>query len=370
MTQRRRGLVKATGLVAAISLGAVLPGTVGAFASAGHVTKQAKKVKIALIQLQAAPLTTQMDLGAELAASQYGATFVAQGPSTVDPSAEATAEQSDLSAGFNGLIVDSAAAPALFTHPDESATKDGISVVDIDGGDPGTAYAPLLVAVARQGLGAALAEQFAAKLGPNAKGFIQPGICTPGLSVLTAVITGFSREMKKLEPNVTIKSSFDTTNPTGTNYTAWEQIVREEPTALGFFGPCDQDAPNLLKIKEGSPHSKYLIGNVSGDSVSVLQGIKSGYVTSIIGQNGFVQGYVAAKFLLAHLVDGKKIPVGWLNAGDEVVTKSNVNAAIAIRQTTSETKLYNYYKTDITNALNQASAPLPDSEETTTLSTS
>jgi len=356
--------LRIVGLSAALGLATVGAG-VGA-ASASPVA-HAKKLKIALIQLQASPLTTQMDLGAQFAATQVGASFVTQGPAQVDPGAEVSAEQADDTAGINGLIVDSAAAPALFTQPDATAVKDGISVVDIDGGDPSATDAPVLVATARQGLGALLAKQFAAKLGTGAKGYIQPGICTPGLNVLTAVITGFAAEMKTLEPGVTVKAALNTTNPTGTNYTAWAQIISENPKSLGFFGPCDQDAPNLLKIKQGQPKSTYLIGNVSGDSVAVLQGIKTGEVTAIIGQNGFVQGYVAAKLLLEHLINGTKLKAGWLNSGGEVINSANANAAIAVRQTTNPTTVYNYYKSYITAALAEESSPAPFTGETTSL---
>jgi ABC-type sugar transport system substrate-binding protein len=356
--------LKTVGLSAALCLATVGAGVgVASASSAPH----AKKIKIALIQLQASPLTTQMDMGAQLAATQAGASFVSQGPAQVDPGAEVSAEQADDTAGINGLIVDSAAAPALFTQPDATAVKDGLSVVDIDGGDPSATDAPVLVAVAREGLGSLLAKQFATKLGTGAKGYIQPGICTPGLSVLTAVITGFAAEMKTLEPGITVKAALNTTNPTGTNYTAWAQIISENPTSLGFFGVCDQDAPNLLKIKQGQPKSKYLIGNVSGDSVAVLQGIKSGEVTAIIGQNGFVQGYVAAKLLLKHLVSGTKLKAGWLNSGGEVVNAADANAAIAVRQTTNPTTVYKYYKSYITAALAEESSPAPFAGETTSL---
>jgi ABC-type sugar transport system substrate-binding protein len=330
------------------------PSSGGGSASASAASTTGKPQKIAFIQLQSSPLTSQVDLGANYAASQVNSTFTAQGPANLDPQTAVSALTSDVSAGYNGVIAD-AYPPELWSKPLANAKSAGIAVATLDTGAPGTA-ATFQVGASREGLGAALAEQFALALGKNAHGTIQPGICVPGLGTLVAVITGFTTEMKTLEPGVTVAAAFNSTGAPDTSYTAWSQIIQQEPNELAFFGVCDQDAASLIKVKSAHPSAKYLIGNVSGDDVADIQAVQSGLATALIGQNGFVQGYLAAKYMLAQLQGGAAMPTGWLSSGLEVITKSNAAAAIAVRNTNTAAGYVAYYASTISKAEAAAAA--------------
>lgn len=322
--------------------------------SAASASKTLKREKIAFIQLQSSPLTSQMDLGATYAASQVNSTFTAQGPANLNPQTAVSALTSDVSAGYNGVIAD-AYPPELWMKPLANAKSAGIAVATADTAAAGSA-ATFQVGASREGLGAALAQQFAAALGKNAHGQIQPGICVPGLATLVAVITGFTTEMKTLEPGVTVAAAFNSTGAPDTNFAAWSRIIQQEPSELAFFGVCDQDAASLIKVKSSATNPKYLIGNVSGDDVADIRAVESGTATALIGQNGFVMGYLSAKYMLEQLQQNKAMPNGWLSSGLEVITKSNAAAAIAVRQTNTAAAYLKYYAATISKAEAAAAA--------------
>ena len=353
--------VAATGVAAAAALTLAGCSSSGSSSSSGASTSTStstsgsatastalKAEKIAFIQLQSSPLTSQVDLGGTYAASQVNSTFTAQGPANLDPQTAVSALTSDISAGYNGVIAD-AYPPQLWAKPFANAKSAGLAIATADTGAAGSA-ATFQVGASREGLGAALAQQFATALGKNAHGTIQPGICVPGLNTLVAVITGFTQEMKTLEPGVTVASAFNSTGAPDTNYTAWAQLIQQDPNDLAYFGVCDQDAASLIKVKSSHPGAKYLIGNVSGDDVADIKAVQSGQMTALIGQNGFVMGYLAAKYMLAALQGGTALPTGWLSSGLEVITKSNAAAAIAVRNTNTAAGYLSYYASTISKA--------------------
>jgi ABC-type sugar transport system substrate-binding protein len=348
LTWAGAALVAAAALTAAgcgSSSGSSTSSSSSGSSSAGTSSSKLKPEKIAFIQLQSSPLTSQVDLGASMVAAQDNSTFTAQGPANLDPQTAVSALTSDVSASYNGVMAD-AYPPGLWMKPLANAKSAGIAVATLDTGAAGSA-ATFQVGASREGLGAALAQQFAKALGSGAHGQVQPGICVPGLNTLVAVITGFTKEMKTLEPGVTVASPFNSTGPPDTNFTAWSRIIQQEPNELGFFGVCDQDAGSLIKVKSATPKAKYLIGNVSGDDVADIQAVQSGLATALIGQNGFVMGYLGTKYMLAQLQSGQAMPDGWLSSGLEVITKANAAAAIAVRKTNTAASYYAYYASTI-----------------------
>jgi rhamnose transport system substrate-binding protein len=355
-------------LAAAVVFTVAACGSSTSSGNAASTSKTLKHEKIAFIQLQSSPLTSQMDLGASYAASKANSTFTAQGPANLDPQTAIAALTSDVSAGYNGVFAD-AYPPELWMKPLANAKSAGIAVATADTGAPGS-VATFHVGASREGLGAALAQQFATALGKNAHGQIQPGICVPGLATLVAVITGFTTEMKTLEPGVTVAPAFNSTGAPDTNYAAWSRIIQQEPGELAFFGVCDQDAASLIKVKSSATNPKYLIGNVSGDDVADIQAVENGTATALIGQNGFVMGYLAAKYMLAQLQQGRAMPNGWLSSGLEVITKSNAAAAIAVRQANTAAAYLKYYASTISKAEAEAAAGNlpPVASQLTTLS--
>lgn len=310
-----------------------------------------KAHKLAFIQLQSAPVETEIAAGMMAAAQKVGSTVTTQGPATINPPAAIAALASDVSAGFGGVIAESYPS-GLWVKPLANASSAGIAVASVNAAAPDSA-AKFYTGPSVQGKGVLLARDFAAKLGPNAKGYIQPGICVPGLDVLVPTFEGFKTEMTKLEPNVTVKEPFNVTGQPATNYSAWSRLISQNPDALGFFGACDQDAPNLIKIKQADRSSKYLIASASGDSVATVQAVADGTMTAVVGQNGYVMGSISAQYMLRQLNTKTPMPDGWVNSGLDNITQDRAAAALAVRTTHTTAAYEAYYAKAIADAVAQ-----------------
>ena len=351
-TKRVFRITAAAAAVAAATLAAVATSASGRAEPATNAGAAATKPKVAIITLYREPLAQNMAAGARLAAQEVGADFHWQGPPGLNPPAEVKMLQDEIAAGTKGIVL-MMYPPDLFNRPIKQATDQGVTVVTLDVGAMDSTATTHLGPGKRE-LGIAEARVLAKRLGKNAKGYIQPGICVPGLDVLEAPFTGLEGALKKLTPGVEMKEALNVTGDPATNFTAWQRIIAQNPNALAFVGNCDQDAPNLIKIKQSTRNAKFLIGDTSGDGIAVLKAVKSGTMDVIIGQSGFVQGYVGMKLVLEKLIKNKTIPKGWLDVGVETITKKNADAAIKVRQQLAAGNLkagYKYYKRAILRTL-------------------
>lgn len=330
---RRTYLFVAAGLALALTACSSSGSQGGSGSQKGH--------KLAYIQLQSAPVTFEIQQGMKAATGEDGSTVTTQGPSTVNPPEAIAALSSDVSAGYDGVIT-TAYPSDLWVRPLANAQAAGIALASVDAGSPNSA-ATFHVGPSIQGKGVLLAQAIAAELGPNAEGYIQPGICVPGLDVLLPTFAGFKTEMAKLQPNVTVRDPFNVTPQPDTNYSAWDRLISQNTDALAFFGACDQDAPNLIKIKQTNPSSKYLIASASGDSIATVQAVADGTMTAVIGLNGFVMGYLSAKYMLRQLNTEEPMPDGWVNSGLDNVTQDRAAEALAVRETATPAAYQSYY---------------------------
>jgi ABC-type sugar transport system substrate-binding protein len=349
---RRRKRVFGIAAVAVIAGAATLT-ALTTTASGSRSGPKADKPKVALITLYREPLAQQMNAGAQLAAREYGADYHWQGPPGLNPPQEVKMLQDEVAAGTKGIVL-MQYPPDLFNAPIRQATDQGVSVITIDVSAPdstsGTHVGP-----AKTELGIAEGLYLGKLLGKSAKGYIVPGICVPGLDVLVAPFVGVRKILKVMSPGVVVRKELNVTGDPATNFTAWQRIISQNPKALGFIGNCDQDAPNLVKIKQ-QKRGKFLIADTSGDGIPVLRAVKAGTMNVVIGQAGFVSGYVAMKLVLEKLVNKKEPPKGWLDSGIETITRANVDAAIRVRQQLAAGNLragYTYYRRAILRALAQ-----------------
>ncbi len=293
--------------------------------SATALTGQYAKGKtIILDTIYRAPLAQNQAAGAQQAAVEAGATVKWVGPTDINPPAGIKALQDAAAAGADGAIV--AAFPGdLFRVPIDQT---GLPTVTIDLYSPGS-KASTHFAPDKYALGEGLAKEFAKALPAGASGTIIGGICVPGLPSLVAPQQGFIDTMKKLQPGVTVKGDQPVDGDATKNYGSWQRIIQQNPKALGFVGQCDQDVPNLIKLKKDSG-GPFLIGATSGDSAANIAAVADGTVTAIISQDGWVEGYLAARLLLTNLAKKAPLPKGWINTGFTVITKENA-AAVAAR---------------------------------------
>lgn len=355
MTRTRK---RTFGITAAcVAFGVAATALVATSASSGAQPEAAaratgSKPQVALITLYREPLAQNMAAGARLAAQEYGADFRWQGPPGLNPPAEVKMLQDEVAAGTKGIVL-MQYPPDLFNAPIKQATSQGVTVVTLDVTAPDSTATTHLGPGKRE-LGVAEARVLARLLGAKAKGFIVTGICVPGLDVLVAPFTGLQSALKRLTPGVVMRPPLNVTGDPATNFTAWQRIITQNRKALAFVGNCDQDAPNLIKVKQSIPNAKFLIGDTSGDGIAVLKAVQSGTMNVIVGQSGFVQGYVGMKMVLEKLVNNKPLKEGWFDTGIETITKENAAAAIKVRQQIAAGNLkaaYGYYKRAIVRTL-------------------
>jgi ABC-type sugar transport system substrate-binding protein len=348
-TKQRFGVAAAS--VTVVAAAAALVATSASGGSQQAASHTADKPKVAIITLYREPLAQWMVAGAKLAAQEFGADFHWQGPPGLNPPAEVKMLQDEVAAGTKGIVL-MQYPPDLFNAPIRQAVQQGVTVVTTNVPAPDS-EATTHVGPAKVELGIAEGKVLAKLLGPKAKGYIVPGICVPGLDVLIAPFTGLKSALKRLTPGIVMRNPLNVTGDPSTNFTAWQRIISQNPKALGFVGNCDQDAPNLIKIKRSSGR-KFVIGDTSGDSIANLRAIQAGTMNVMTTQTGFVSGYVAMKLILEKLVNDKEVPKGWIDSGIETITPANAAAAIKVRQQIAAGNLragYAYYKRAIVRAL-------------------
>ena len=339
MKHLTRALSRWAVALAILGATAMLLGACGS--SSGGSGKSGKTVsasgkKITLVQLQSTPFYTQAETGFASAAHSVGISTSVSGPSQLDPAAGVTDTQDVISAGTNGLLV---SAFGSFTPILDREVSQNVGVCTVDVSDPGS-KAPCHVGSPTANEGAALAKYFAEKLGSNAHGDIIAGICVPGYPPLAAKDSGFIAEMKQLEPAVKVLGPFNVTGAPTTNQSAWQRLSSQNPGAIGFVGPCDQDLPSLVRMKEeAGSGAHYLIGTIAGgDDPSAMSAIRNGELTAAINQHGYVDGVVGATLLARHILHGTPLPTGWVNAGFDLVTKANVNKIADVVDTATSGK--------------------------------
>jgi ABC-type sugar transport system substrate-binding protein len=345
--RRKRAFVVAAGLVVATAATLTALTTT---ASGSRSTVRADKPKVAIITLYREPLAQWMVAGAKLAAQEYGADFHWQGPPGLNPPAEVKMLQDEVAAGTKGIVL-MQYPPDLFNAPIRQAVQQGVSVVTTNVAAP-ESDAKTHVGPGKVELGIGVGKALAPLL-KGKRGYLQAGICVPGLDVLVAPFRGLAIALKKYAPGVRLSSYLNVTGDPATNFTAWQRIITQKRDALGFVGNCDQDAPNLIKVKATSK-KKFIIADTSGDSVANLKQVQNGTMNVMTTQTGFVEGYVAMKLILEKLVNGKPIPEGWLDTGVETVVPKNAAGAIKVRQQIQAGNLkaaYTYYKRAIVRAL-------------------
>ncbi|MCA9902455.1 MAG: sugar ABC transporter substrate-binding protein [Anaerolineae bacterium] len=287
------------------------------------------------------PYTQQLLDGAAAAAAECGAEITTAGPAAFDSQAQVTMFQDAVSAGADAIVI--VAFPAEFwIRPIDDAVARGVSVSTFDVESPASLES-LHTAPKQKDQGRVMAEALSDALGEGAEGTVVSGICLPGLELIEARVTGFKEKMAELQPGVEIVGPLDVSFDQTENFARWNDIVDQNPDALGYIGFCENDLPSLVRIKEDNPDVTGYIGSI-GINPDGLNGIRDGVALVAVGQKPFMQGYVAMRGMLESLANGEAVPRGWIDVRPEVVTAENVDAVIAREESladgTAETQAY------------------------------
>jgi ABC-type sugar transport system substrate-binding protein len=173
--------------------------------------------------------------------------------------------------------------------------------------------------------------------------------------------------MAKLRPGVKISGPEVTTTDPTQDFGDWQRITQQNPTALGFFGVCDSDLAALVKVKQSSPGSKWLVGVTAGaDDPVGLAPLKTGAMVAAVTQRPYVQGYVGMTYILNNIIKHTAMPNGWLNSGFDLVDGANVDQIKSVLE--SPTVASKYYSGDISTLLTNPTPITPMSNELTGVS--
>jgi ribose transport system substrate-binding protein len=337
MRSARSKLVTGMAIVAVAAAATIAATT----SSARPAHPAAKDVNLAFIYPGAfANFAQEMAIGAKAAADHTpGVHLTESGPPNNDGNAQVQLFQTATRTSRDGIAW-MTLFPPLFIRPVATARKSGIPLIAVDVPPPAGTGVTTFVGNSNSELGAALAAQLLKQ--PSFKcssgGEILIGTDTPGLPPLVARNTGFANAIKAKCPTVSFVN-FDSKQTPTDNFNAWSAAVKAHPNALAYVGPGSEDAVSLAQIQRQT-HTHFLAGADDLDPVA-LQGVKNGYIFSLISPEHWLKGYIAMKLLAKHAQTGAALPQGWFNPGFLVVNKSNIDKILA-RQKNAATR-YAYF---------------------------
>lgn len=283
----------------------------------------------------------EMALGAKAAADHTpGVDFTESAPANNDGNQQVQLFQDATQTSKDGMAW-MTLFPQLFIRPVQQATQAGIPLIAVDVPPPAGTKVTTFVGNSNTDLGEALAQQLMKQptFDCSNGGQILIGTDTPGLPPLVARNNGFSQVIKQHCPSVDL-INFDSKQTPTDNFNAWSAAVKAHPNALAYVGPGSEDAVSLAQIQRTT--GKHLLAGADDLDPVALQGVKQGYIFSLISPEHWLKGYIAMKLLAAHAQQGKPLPQGWWNPGFLVVNSSNVDKILA-RQATPATQ-YAYFK--------------------------
>jgi len=283
-----------------------------------------------LLALTGIPFSAATADGGRDGAEAAGAKLTVTGPPTIDPSTAIKRFTDLVATRPDGVAVFPLPAD-LWVRPLSQAAKAGVKLGALHVPPSAGSEVPLYVGMREREAAARLAQQFAEKLGPDAKGEIVLGIGPAGEPVNENRILGYKETFARELPGVKVVGPLTTGNEPTKNLAAWTQVFNRYEGALAFLGTTDQDSGSLAKLKQQRGGST-LVGafDPSVDN-GALTAIETGAMFAAVEQQPYIRGYIATRVLGEAVKADKPVPEGWIDTGIEVVTQANA-ATVAKRQ--------------------------------------
>jgi ABC-type sugar transport system substrate-binding protein len=169
--------------------------------------------------------------------------------------------------------------------------------------------------------------------GASAKGKVVIGNCFPGFPVLENRAKGVEESLKAA-PGLTVLGPFDVKVSAVDNYNHWEQLYAANPDAVAMIGLCAPDIASLGKLNAANG-DKFVAGgyDLTAENLAAIKD-KHAYVS--LGQSPFVQGYLPVVLLVEAIKAKKPLPVGFYDAGTQIVTADSVSMGNGLPSVTFE----------------------------------
>jgi ribose transport system substrate-binding protein len=271
----------------------------------------------------------EMAAGAQYAANQFHISAQIVAPPTINDQAAVKLFEGLTKTARDGIAVETLA-PDLFAQPEARAVREGIPVIAVDTVPPAASHITTYVGNDNLAAGAMLADAAIQHIPTIARGNLLIGIDTMGVPVLNYRVQGIEQEFRRLRPAIHIVTPFDSQQITASNLASWSSTIKAHSNIVACLGVGDPDNASLAQIKQ-EQHATYLSGAFDLDPTA-LQAIVNGTNFALVDPEHFLKGYVAMRLLIEHVLYGKKIPPGWWDPGDLLVTQNNVQQIITRQQ--------------------------------------
>lgn len=315
------------------------PGSTAATGASGDTAEPAAATKTldpADITLYVVPgLTTHpayrtMFCGAEAEAESLGVKVEYQGATTWDPSLQLPIVQSLLAKDPSALLLTPTDGSALKPVVDQYVAK-GIPVLALDTtlDDPSELTAEI-TSSNEQG-GAAAAKALGDAVG--GKGSIAVISGSPSASTDRARVKGFTDEMAKSYPGITLLEPQYSKSVVATAASQVDALMLADPDLSGVFGVNGNSATGAANsIDNAGKKGKIFVAGYDAEPATVKL-LQDGSISSLVVQDFATEGKLAVDYAVAALT-GKS---------DEVVRKTQLDNVIATTANASDPEVSKYF---------------------------
>jgi simple sugar transport system substrate-binding protein len=290
----------------------------------------AEEVYMAMVMHQAIPYTAQIQAGWEaFCESQDDLVCDYAVPDSVDPQTQIGMFESFVSKGAQGIVTNCVPAD-VWVEPVKAARERGILVNSVDVACLPESEFNVQVGPLYFSQGQVFAKGFFDEL--EAKGVTEGtvvfGYCAPGYQSQEDRMATLLAECEERGTYECV-GNLDSGHNTDLNYSFWENATIRYADAVAFAGTCAFDGPNLMKLKQLTG-ADWEIGTYDLEP-ETLEGLQSGEIMIAIGNNPFLNGYVAGQLLYEHLKSGEPLTeAGLIDTPPELVTSRNVDEFLAL----------------------------------------
>jgi ABC-type sugar transport system substrate-binding protein len=285
-----------------------------------------------MVMHQAIPYTAQIQAGWDaFCASKDDLVCDYAVPDSVDPQTQIGMFESFVSKGAQGIVTNCTPAD-VWVEPVKAAREQGILVNSVDVACLPESEFNVQVGPLYFTQGQVFAKGFFDEL--EAKGITEGtvvfGYCAPGYQSQEDRMATLLAECEERGTYECV-GNLDSGHNTDLNYNFWENATIRYADAVAFAGTCAFDGPNLMKLKRLTG-ADWEIGTYDLEP-ETLEGLESGEIMIAIGNNPFLNGYIAGQVLYEYLKSGESLPeAGLIDTPPELVTSRNVSDFLALEE--------------------------------------
>jgi ribose transport system substrate-binding protein len=279
---------------------------------------------MAMVMHQAIPYTAQIREGWDAFCAEHPDDLTCDYavPDKVDPERQIAFFEDYISKGAQGIVTNCVPAD-VWTEPVKAAREAGVLVNSVDCTCLTESGWNVQVGPDFYSQGKQFAKEFFDALAEKGKtsGQVVIGYCAPGYPSQEARMKAMVEECQA-RGTYDCVGNLDTGHNVDLNYGFWETATLQYDQAVAFVGTCAFDGPNLLKLK-ALREATWEIGTWDLEP-ETLEGLKSGQLLAAVGNNPFLNAYLAGRLLYEHLKSGEPLYVaGLVDTPSEIVTYKN-----------------------------------------------